>query len=419
MPRPRLTAVLVSTALVVLVSGGPARAQAASTPPFTTPDTAACPYASTPGPAVDASEAPAPGASAPEPLPVPDPPVGGDALGGCGLISPAGAPAPPEGISAASWVVADLDTGQVLAAKDPHARHRPASTLKLLTTQLVLRTLPLDQVVTGTQADADAEGSAVGVGPGGTYSVETLLTGLLLKSGNDAAHALAAAMGGVPETVSAMNELATTLGALDTRAVTPSGLDGPGQVTSAYDLALLFRADLADPTFTSLVGTVRSTFPGYGGRPGFEIDNDVSLLTTYPGAIGGKPGFTDDARHTYVAAARRDGRRLVVTLMNGERQPLTISEQAAALLDWGFARPAGSGVGELVSGPPAAPARGAASTPTERGTSAGTVPSLVAVQQEGRSASRLLGLATLALGATLVVVLVAVVLDARRRRPRR
>lgn len=323
-----LLAAIGATLALALASTLTAGAQPALTqpappaPPLVTPNTDACPFATAPPPVIDLSEVPQPGQTAPAPIPLPASPVGGIQLGGCGLITTAGAPAVPQGISSASWVVADLDSGQVLAAKDPHGRYRPASTLKLFTAAVVLNTLPLNEVITGTQADADVDGSRVGVGPGGRYTVRELVLGLLLESGNDAAHALAARMGGDTATVQAMNKLAAALGATDTLAVTPSGLDGPGMSTSAYDLALIFRHDIANPTFAQLATTPTVLFPGYADKPPFLIANQDRLLTDYPGAIGGKNGFTNDARQTYVGAAQRGGRRLVVTLMAGERLPL-------------------------------------------------------------------------------------------------
>ena len=348
-----LLAAIGATLALALASTLTAGAQPALTqpappaPPLATPNTDACPFATAPPPVIDLSEVPQPGQTAPAPIPLPASPVGGIQLGGCGLITTAGAPAVPQGISSASWVVADLDSGQVLAAKDPYGRYRPASTLKLFTAAVVLNTLPLNEVVTGTQADADVDGSRVGVGPGGRYTVRELVLGLLLESGNDAAHALAARMGGDTATVQAMNKLAAALGATDTRAVTPSGLDGPGMSTSAYDLALIFRHDIANPTFAQLATTPTVLFPGYADKPPFLIANQDRLLTDYPGAIGGKNGFTNDARQTYVGAAQRGGRRLVVTLMAGERLPLAPEQQAAALLDYGFGLARATSVGEL------------------------------------------------------------------------
>lgn len=117
--------------------------------------------------------------SVPEPLPVPTVPIGGALLGECGAITPPGAGALPDDIAAASWAIADLDTGEVLAAKDPHARHRPASTIKVLLGLVAISELDLRTVITGTLDDANIEGSRAGVGPGGAYSNRQLLQGLL------------------------------------------------------------------------------------------------------------------------------------------------------------------------------------------------------------------------------------------------
>jgi D-alanyl-D-alanine carboxypeptidase (penicillin-binding protein 5/6) len=296
-------AVILALALASTMTAGaqPVLTQPAPPPPIVTPNTDACPFALAPPPVIDLSEVPQPGQGPPAALARPASPVGGGQLARCGLVTIPGSPAVPQGISSASWVLADLDSGQVLAAKDPHGRYRPASTLKLLTAAVALNALPLGEVITATQADADVEGSRVGVGPGGRYTVRELMLGLLLQSGNDAAHALAARMGGDAATVRAMNALAASLGATDTRAITPSGLDGPGMSTSAYDLALIFRHDIANPVFAQLASTPTVLFPGYADKPPFVITNQDHLLTDYPGAIGGKNGFTNDAGQTYGA----------------------------------------------------------------------------------------------------------------------
>jgi serine-type D-Ala-D-Ala carboxypeptidase (penicillin-binding protein 5/6) len=359
----RFRALLVPIATVsamILLGAGPVATQSVAAQ-------LTCSQQVAPPPPVDTSEAPIPGTTAPAPLSVPNLPVGGVRMGECGLVLPAGAPAPPAGISSMSWLIADADSGEVLAAKDPHARNRPASTLKLLTALLAADQLPVDRTVVATQADANQDGSRVGLGPGGHYTVRQLLTGLLLSSGNDAAHALAVALGGVTQTVAQMNELAAKLGARDTRAATPSGLDGPGMSSSAYDLALAFRQVLSRPLLVELLGTRQADFPGFADRPGFVVSNDNKLLRTYPGALGGKTGFTDDARHTQLDAARRDGRCLIVVLMRGEQRPVSMSEQAARLLNYGFALPPGRPVGRLVNGeqPPAEEATPAPVTPPD------------------------------------------------------
>ncbi|MGH3611706.1 MAG: D-alanyl-D-alanine carboxypeptidase family protein [Pseudonocardia sp.] len=291
----------------------------------------------------------------PDPLPWPDEPVGGPRLTACGDVLPPGLVAPPT-VGAAAWVVADLDTGAVLAARAPHTRHRPASTLKVLTALVALDRLDPDSIVEGTADDTHIEGSRVGVGPGGRYTVRQLLAGLLLNSGNDTANALARELGGATATTAAMDTVARQHGALDTRAASPSGLDGPGMASSAYDLALLFRIAMRDPLFAETVATRTLTFPGFADQPGFALANQNRLLANYPGALGGKTGFTDAARHTFVGAAAHDGRRLVVSLVRGEQQPEPMWKQAATLLDLGFALPPGAPpVGTLVDAPPDPP----------------------------------------------------------------
>ncbi|MEH6794455.1 MAG: D-alanyl-D-alanine carboxypeptidase family protein [Rhodococcus sp. (in: high G+C Gram-positive bacteria)] len=358
--------VAVSAVSMVLVGigSGPALAQpaaeppvATTTPPFTTPDTDSCPFAASPPPAIDLSEVPAPGSTAPQPLPIPAEAVGGDRLAECGAVLPDGAPPLPADISATGFVVADMDSGSVLAAKDPHGRHRPASTIKVLLAIVALNELDLSTQITATAEDADAEGSAVGIGKNGVYTNLQLMQGLVMASGNDAAHALSRQLGGDAATVEKMNATAAELGALDTRTATPSGLDGPGMASSAYDLALIYRAAMRNPTFAQLISTETVQFPGYPkdptipddqDRPGFTLSNDNQLLYNYEGALGGKTGYTDDARQTFVAGAERGGRRLVVTIVKGDVLPIRPWEQAARLLDYGFALDSSRGVGELV-----------------------------------------------------------------------
>ncbi|MFC6009561.1 D-alanyl-D-alanine carboxypeptidase family protein [Nocardia lasii] len=348
-------AVFVSTPAVALPAPDEPGSSTTSTP-FTTPNTDDCAQRTQPPAPIDSSEVPAPGEPTPSPLPVPAPAIGGERMRDCGVVLPHGAPAPPAEISATAWMVSDLDTGRVLAAKDPHGRYRPASTIKVALAIVALRTLDLDTVVIGTQADADVDGTRVGIGPGGRYTNRQLMQALIMCSGNDAAHAIATQLGGEKATVAKMNELAKSLRALDTRAATPSGLDGPGMSTSAYDLSVLFREAMNIPLFAELIHTEQVDFPGFPAdpaipgdtdHPGFPIGNDNQLLYNYPGAIGGKTGFTDDARQTFVAAAERDGHRLVVTLLKADVRPIRPWEQAARLLDYGFGLDADARVGKL------------------------------------------------------------------------
>ena len=310
-----------------------------------------CKYQVNTPPAVDSSEVPQAG-DPPIPLVVPPKPVGGDALAGCGIITAPDTPPVPGDISAEGWLVADLDSGAVIASRDPHGRHRPASIIKVLVAMASLNALPLNKSVVGTAEDASAEGTKVGVDDGGTYTVNQLLHGLLMHSGNDAAHALAMQLGGMQQAVEKINVLAAKLGGRDTRVATPSGLDGPGMSTSAYDIGLFYRYAWQNPTFADIVATRTFDFPGHADHPGYELENDNQLLYHYPGALGGKTGYTDDAGQTFVGAANRDGRRLMAVLLHGTRQPIAPWQQAAHLLDYGFATAPGTRVGTLIEPDP-------------------------------------------------------------------
>jgi D-alanyl-D-alanine carboxypeptidase (penicillin-binding protein 5/6) len=338
-------------------------------------------------------------------------------MGECGIVQPEGSAAPPT-VTAATWVISDLDSGDVLAAKDPHARERPASLIKVLLAIVVVRELRPETVVTGTQEDANQEGTKVGVGPGGQYTVDQLLHALVMRSGNDAAYALSRSLGGPEVAMEKMNALAKELGALDTRAATPSGLDGPGMTTSAYDQSLIFRAAMKHEEFAAAAKTQKIDFPGYGTKAGFQVNNDNSLLGNYDGFIGGKTGFTDDARHTYVGGAERNGRRLAVVLLRGERDTKPLANQGAALLDYGFSLTAAKvkPVGELVSkSPEAQPKQGTGQQNDAVSQSVGNKPS-ASGDEPGRSAFGNVGLPLVGLAG--IAVLLAVAMWLRRRKAR-
>ena len=341
-------------AAALFLAAGPAVATAEPD----APSTDACPYRVSTPPAIDQSEVPKAG-DPPAPLPVPATPLGGDLMAGCGVIAAPDMPPMPNDVSADGWLLADLDSGDIIAAKDPHGRYRPASIIKVLIATQSLRELPLNKMVLGTADDANAEGTRVGVDVGGRYTVNDLLHGLLMHSGNDAAHALAMQVGGMDTALSKINDLAGKLGGRDTRVATPSGLDGPGMSTSPYDMGLFYRFAWQNPTFAGIVATQNFTFPGHPAKPGepddhppYELENDNKLLYNYPGAPGGKTGYTDDAGQTFVGAANRDGRRLVAILLHGTRIPIAPWEQAAHLLDYGFATPPGTKVGTLIEPDP-------------------------------------------------------------------
>ena len=231
-------------------------------------------------------------------------------------IEPVGAVSVPDG-PAQAWIVADMDTGQVLAGRDMYAAHPPASTIKTLLALTALDEVPLDATVVASPADARAECNCAGIKAGHTYTARQLLDAVLLVSGNDAANTLAELLGGFDTAVAKMNAKAVAIGATNTHATTPSGLDGPGGSgwTTPHDLAAIFRAAMANPVFAEITAQPAAMFPtDTGERP---LINQDELLVRYPGAIGGKTGYTDAARKTFVGAADRGGRRLVIAMMYG------------------------------------------------------------------------------------------------------
>ncbi|HEV7204019.1 MAG TPA: hypothetical protein VGN18_05375 [Jatrophihabitans sp.] len=301
--------------------------------------------------------------------PDPHPPRGGigphgEAVGGARLLSrrdvlPPHAPALPDDLTAKSFVVANLDTGAVIAARDAHGRYQPASIQKLLTTVTLLPLLPGTKRVTVSRSAAETEGSHAGLVPGGNYTIDQIFRGLLLVSGNDCAEALAQAAGGRARTVALMNRTATNLGAYDTLVQTPSGLDGWSQLTSAYDMMLVLRAALAQPRFIAYDRVAHTYLPAQKAGDVAPVplwNQNEQFLTQVRGALVAKTGYTDAAQHTFVGAIERGGHRYGVVLMRAQRWPDDQWVQATKLVKWAAALPTGTApVGRLVTpaGPPA------------------------------------------------------------------
>jgi len=265
-----------------------------------------------------------------------------------GVSQPSGSVPIPEG-PAQAWIIADMDSGAVLAARDEYGQYAPASTIKVLLALTVLDELPLDTTVVANEADTKVECNCAGVAPGSVYTARQLLEALLLVSGNDAANTLATMLGGREAADMKMNGKAALLGAYGTNVGSPSGLDGPGvdMWSSPHDLAVIFRAAMANPVFAQITAQPTTVFPTKTGDK--VLVNQDELLKRYPGTLGGKTGFTDIAQKTFVGGAERNGRRLVIALMFGMDKPggPTYWDQAASLLDWGFALDPSASVGSL------------------------------------------------------------------------
>ena len=277
-----------------------------------------------------------------------------------GLHVTASAATPPPAPRATAWLVADATTGTVLAACNAHVPLAPASTLKVLTALALFGRIDPARGYVARQEDAAVDGTRVGLVPGSVYSTDDLWHGLLLSSGNDAATALAWLAGGTASATAAMQDRARGLGAADTRVLNTSGLDEPGQVSSAYDLALFGRAAIADPALSRLMRTRSYAFPEAGAvshaptRKTYQIQNHDRLLYNYPGALGVKNGWTSTTGGSFIGAARRGDRSFVVTVLAADPETW---HMCAALLDWAFrTSPAGApdvsaDVGRLVTGP--------------------------------------------------------------------
>lgn len=214
-------------------------------------------------------------------------------------------------VSALSAVLMDADSGEVLYEKAPHTKMLIASTTKIMTALVALDCASLRDTVKVLPTHM-VEGSSMYLKVGETVTVEELLYGLLLCSGNDAALALADACGGLDLFVEKMNEKAAQLGMVDTSFENPNGLDGEKHYSTAYDMALLACHAMEDPTLRRICSTKSATV---GDR---TMENHNKLLHQLEGCIGLKTGYTKAAGRTLVSCVERDGRRLVaVTLCDG------------------------------------------------------------------------------------------------------
>ena len=234
-----------------------------------------------------------------------------------------------------SGLLFDLDTGEVLWRKDPTRVLPIASLTKMMTAVLVSEMLADDDKARITKEVLAYGGSGMGVLPKGKrVKVRTLLHGLLLVSGNDAAIALALRTSGTQKAfVAQMNHKAQALGMACTRFASPSGIVDEGNHSCAADLAAQARAVLDVPRLARIVSRRRARlpFPIKGGR--LELNNSNPLLRHgYPGVIGVKTGYTDKAGRCLVAAAQRNGRRLGVVLLHSPDP----ERHARTLLDRGF-----------------------------------------------------------------------------------
>lgn len=252
-----------------------------------------------------------------------------------GLFCNASAQAAVPDCSAKSAILIEAETGTVLYSKDIHTPRAMASTTKIMTAILTIEAGNLDAEFTVDSLAIMVEGTSMGLREGDRVSRRDLLYGIILPSGNDAANAAAVSVAGsVPAFVRMMNDKAEELGLENTHFVTPSGLDAKGHYTSAYDLAMLTAYAMKNELFREIV-SCKSIELEYGNPPYKRtLYNSNKMLSRYDGAIGVKPGFTDDARRCLVSAAERDGTTLIAVTLNDPDD----YRDHAAMLNYGFSR---------------------------------------------------------------------------------
>lgn len=233
-------------------------------------------------------------------------------------------------IDAAAAIVIDAKTGRVLYSKNATARRSIASTTKIMTALVAIENGCLDDTVTISSRAASIWGSTLNLQTGQKYTLNELLYGLLLSSGNDASIAIGEHISGSVESfVEKMNEKAKELGAYDTSYANTHGLDAAGHYSTAYDLARIARYALCNPVFSKIVGTK------YASIPGRQLHNTNELLEIYQGADGVKTGYTGKAGRCLVASATREDMRLISVVL-GAPTNYKRALSSKSILDYAF-----------------------------------------------------------------------------------
>ena len=237
----------------------------------------------------------------------------------------------PPRIAASSAIVMDFASGRILYEKNAYIRRSIASTTKIMTAIVAIENGDFEDDVTISKRSAAIGGSTVGLKQGKTYKLKDLMYAMMLRSGNDAAIAIAEHIGGsVEEFAQMMNRKAAEIGAENTNFVTPHGLDDPQHYSTAYDLALITQYALKNPIFAEIVSTKSSTFEGRG------INNTNEMLSLYPGTDGVKTGYTGQAGRCLVTSVSLNGNRYISVVLNCASRTQRASN-SKSILDYSFA----------------------------------------------------------------------------------
>lgn len=242
------------------------------------------------------------------------------------------------------YLLADPDSGIIFAKQDHKSRTPIASTTKIMTAVVALENYKLDDVVTISSTASQQIGADAFLIPGEKITVLNLLNCLLIKSGNDAAYALAEHMNddneyGVDKFVGAMNKKAEELGLKDTNYLDPAGLNTSGY-SSAFDLYIVTKHALIKPPFAEIVKKSKEVVTSIDNKYYHELNNSNRLVNEYqyPGAIGVKTGYMPEAGHCLVGASDRNGKKLIsIVLKTYADTPSASADESRKLLDWGYA----------------------------------------------------------------------------------
>ena len=238
----------------------------------------------------------------------------------------------PFTVEAKAAVLIDAASGRVLFGQNENEQLPMASTTKIMTALLALENCSTDEKVTAGKNAHGVEGTSIYLSEGETLSMEHMLYGLMLRSGNDAAVAIAEHVAGsVPEFAGMMNRRAEELGA-DAHFVNPHGLPADGHRASALGLARIMRQAMTIPEFRTITGTTKKIIPWVGNEYSRVLENKNRLLTSYEGADGGKTGYTKAAGRCLVFSAGRGDLSLIGTVLGCP----TWFDTAETLLDYGF-----------------------------------------------------------------------------------
>lgn len=220
-------------------------------------------------------------------------------------------------VSAKSAVVIDLSAKRILYEKDAFTKRGMASTTKIMTALIAIENLKLDEVITVSPYAAGTEGSSIWLSPGENMSVNDLLYGLMLASGNDAATALAESVAGSEAAFTLlMNKRAAAIGANNTNFTNPHGLPDENHYTTAYDLALISAEAMENELFRQICATQHKTISWEGSQWDRSLTNHNKLLKRYEHCVGIKTGFTKKDGRCLVSAAEKDGRCLIAVTLS-------------------------------------------------------------------------------------------------------